>query len=748
MSKKKNKIKDIDSYKVANRSVVAAVLFLGGISLFEALKVGGAPQIPVVLCMVVAIAIMLPFLKSTTSPAVLAFFTPIGLFIYYTQLTVLGGWNTPFYLLVCLCFCGISCLYSSFRMTLWSVVVLNIVIGMQIYRGVPIMGNGVPLFNVLISWVVTLFGMVIFLLLSRFGNVTLVRALEDRDSFRTLLATTTSYITMVDKSNKVTYASKPLAHLAQIDRPELAQGRSFIDLFPGRELKFLAYQLLSQKDSYEDSWEFTLHGEKRYFKVTSIGLAGTSGSTLISLHDLTHLAERDEIALMKDSLEIGLLFIDREYLIQANYSRYLEELMSGTELAGKNLIELLSASHTAKELDAIRDYFEMIFERSLDQSMLDDINPLDECHYVSIETGNRKIFHFKFTSIERARGEVFVLVTIYDITARIELKKRLAEEENKRQEEMRSIFELIQVEHGVFGDFLDDAEYEFGRIKETLKNDTLSAHEVLVNVYQSVHAIKSNAVILGLNTFGNKVHNLESKIKKLREMGDDVPFDSMLELAMELERLAQEKDNFRTTLDKIQSFKTDRDDGHTQGEHILVDSLTKTVNKVAEDMEKKIKFTVEGIEPEAIDKGPRRVMKEVLVQLIRNSAVHGIEMPAERVAAGKNETGNVRLLIKMEDGKILVRLGDDGGGINYKKIAQKALQQKMIKKEDAVNKGALLKAMFAPGFSTAETEGMHAGRGVGLNLVQERVREAKGTIKVQSEAGKGTVFSFYFPAGQ
>jgi len=76
------------------------------------------------------------------------------------------------------------------------------------------------------------------------------------------------------------------------------------------------------------------------------------------------------------------------------------------------------------------------------------------------------------------------------------------------------------------------------------------------------------------------------------------------------------------------------------------------------------------------------------------------------------------------------------------------LRMKLIGEDEVGNKNQLLKAMFSPGFSTAEDEeGIHAGRGIGLNLVRDRVRDAKGTIKLQTEFGKGTVFNIVFPMG-
>ncbi|MDR0456282.1 MAG: hypothetical protein LBH20_06325 [Treponema sp.] len=741
---KMNEVKNTGHYRIANVSAVAVIVFLGVNSIIEAIREESFTESVMSFGMVIALILLIPIFRSTKNFFKLAFFTPIIIFVFNTVVMIWGG-QGAYYLIVCLCACGISCLYANFPLTLFYIVMQALGVSALFFFGFPITGQSASLGSVLISLSVFLFSCMVLLILARSATVILDRALDDGNTFRTFLATTANYLAMVDKSNKVIYVSKPLSDLAGIGEPELSTGRSLIDLFPGRDLKLFASEMLGQRGLYEADWEFYLHGQKRFFKAASNSMSGTSKGTLVNLHDMTYLAERDEIAAMRDNLKIGLFFMNRECIIQDNYSRYLEELLSEKELNGKQFIELLSASVTSKEQDAIKDYFEMVFDRIFDQATLEDINPLHELHYVSVNTGDKKIFQCEFVTVERGKGEVFVLVVIYDITARVELQQRLAEEEGKRQEEMRSIFELIQVDPSVFTDFLGDAEYEFTRIDETLKNDKYSAHEALVEVYQSVHAIKSNAVILGLNTFGDKVHALESEIKKLRERETDVPFEDMLRLTMRLEGLSKEKDGFKVVIDRINSFKVGSSDGRKQNEYVLIESLVKTTNRAASDMGKKVKFVATEVDGEALEKGPRRVIKEVLMQLIRNSVVHGVEAPEERVAKGKDETGTIRLSIK-SDGKIIqIKLLDDGGGLDFNKISKKALSLNMIKKEDVNNKNALLQAIFSPGFSTAETEGVHAGRGIGLNLVRDRVRDAKGTLKVQTESGKGTAFNIFFP---
>ena len=744
---KKNELINQGYSKIANICAIMAIPALSIPFIIEVIFSGRGISIGLIgLCIAAALVAVISATVSTVTFSSLGFYIPVVLFTFYTVLMVMDNWQSSNYMLVCLCFCGISCMYSDLRKTVLFVILQYIVIGVLIFRGTPVIGHDEPLSMVLSTWFFSIFGVLALILLTSSATVVLNRVIDEVNSFRNLLTTTENYVAMLDKLNRVVYVSKPLSRLTKIEDPELTKGRPIIDLFPGRELKLLTAKMLKEKEKYAEDWEFTLDGQKRYFRVTSNDVIGTAEGTLVNLHDMTHLAERDEIAVMKDSLKIGFFFMDRQYIIQDHYSRFLEEMLSETDLAGRCFTDLLTTSVGAKDLEAIQDYFNMIFERTFDQDTLDEINPLSQINYVDIKTGSKKVFQCDFTTVDRGRGEIFVLVTIYDITARIELQQQLREEEAKRQEEMQSIFELIQVDPNVFTDFLGDVEHEFDKIDQTLKNTAISAHEALVEVYQSVHAIKSNAVILGLSIFGKKVHNLESKIKILREQ-EEVPFSDMLGLTMDLEKLSQEKEGFKATIEKVRTLTggASSDEGRRQGQHVLIESLVKTANKAAADMEKKVEFIVESIDSEVIEKSPRRVMKEVLMQLIRNSVAHGIETPEVRLANGKNETGIIRLSIKHSGEKIHVRLGDDGKGLDFEKIRERAEQLNLIRKEDGDNRDLLLKTIFAPGFSTSETEGMHAGRGIGLNLVRDRIREVKGSIKLQTEPGKGTVFNIFIP---
>lgn len=458
-------------------------------------------------------------------------------------------------------------------------------------------------------------------------------------------------------------------------------------------------------------------------------------------HDLEHAT------IMQDNLKYGLFMMDQKCVIQGAYSRALEKILSVSDLHGKNFISLLNSSLKGSEQKGLGDYFEMVINNSYDREMLESINPINVFSYVSTETGEIKNLRTSFTMVEHGRGTAHILCTLEDITAEKELEKQLMDAENLREREMQSLFQVIQLNPRVLTDFIDDAEFEFDSINEKLKNKTHFHREVLIEMYQSIHAIKSNALILNLENFSSRLHKLETSIKNLQDKYSDfVPFDDFLDLVLELDEAMKEKDQLKAAVTKIQNFKNLSGEDKDQERYVLVESLTRVCSKAQEALNKKVNLVVESIDDEVMDHGPRRVIKEVLTQLVRNAVYHGIETPEEREAQGKDAVGEIRLSLRYWDNGIIIKITDNGRGIDFARIRQTAESFNMFSNpEDANDKYLLLQMLFAPGFSTLDSADMHGGRGMGLSLVKERLREMHGNIKVSTAPGRGTTFTISIP---
>jgi two-component system chemotaxis sensor kinase CheA len=481
---------------------------------------------------------------------------------------------------------------------------------------------------------------------------------------------------------------------------------------------------------------------------------GSVAGWVVLIQDITEMvnlinniqAQRDEIAAMRDNLKEGLFLMDRNCTIQPSYSKALEDVLSCTNIQGKNFLDILRQSFSAKDIETIRDYFDMIFEGSMEVEELEDLNPLREFGYTSVETGGKKTLRGLFAAVDRGKGDVLLLGTFQDITAETELKKQLSEEESMRQDEMQTVFELLQVEPGIFNSFIEDADYEFNRINETLKEKKIPSRDAVANIYQSVHAIKSNALIVGLGSFGKKLHRLETDLKELREK-QQISFDDILHVTVELDKRMKDRDKFLDIIKRIKDFTTGKGRNEQKSEReIFIETLSMACRRASSDLGKKVRFTADSFDKAALDGKERGVMKEILTQLVRNSVYHGIESPEERIKKGKKETGDISLSVSLENGAIRMILKDDGQGLDFSKIAEKASALGLIKNgETAADKKLLLKAIFSPGFSTSETENLHAGRGMGLNLVSERLKEVHGNIRLQNVKGGGLLFDIRIP---
>ncbi len=134
-----------------------------------------------------------------------------------------------------------------------------------------------------------------------------------------------------------------------------------------------------------------------------------------------------------------------------------------------------------------------------------------------------------------------------------------------------------------------------------------------------------------------------------------------------------------------------------------------------------------------------------LTHLVRNALDHGIEPPAERVAAGKLETATLTLHAEHRGGNIEIVVSDDGRGINRERVRAKAAEQGLISGQEALSDEKVQELIFAPGFSTAEKLNELSGRGVGLDVVRKNVNALNGMIKVESEPGRGTRFLIRLP---
>ena len=172
--------------------------------------------------------------------------------------------------------------------------------------------------------------------------------------------------------------------------------------------------------------------------------------------------------------------------------------------------------------------------------------------------------------------------------------------------------------------------------------------------------------------------------------------------------------------------------------------MARLVRDLAVQQDKAIDLLLEGEDTE-LDRNIVEELGDPLVHMIRNSADHGIEPRAERIAAGKPATGRIALRAYHRGGFIVIEIQDDGRGLNPDRIRAKAIERELIKADQSLDEAEVFDLIFAPGFSTAERVTDLSGRGVGMDVVRRNIEKMRGKIEIESTVGRGTTFTISLP---
>jgi len=174
--------------------------------------------------------------------------------------------------------------------------------------------------------------------------------------------------------------------------------------------------------------------------------------------------------------------------------------------------------------------------------------------------------------------------------------------------------------------------------------------------------------------------------------------------------------------------------------------LPRIVRDLTVELGKKIDLQMHGAETE-LDRQVLELIKDPLTHMVRNAADHGIELPADRLQAGKAEAGRITLNAFHEGGHIVIEIRDDGRGLNMRRIRQRVLEDGLATEAelDAMPAQQLQAFVFRPGFSTAQAVTSISGRGVGMDVVKTNIEKIGGTVELKSDEGRGAVFTIKIP---
>ena len=206
--------------------------------------------------------------------------------------------------------------------------------------------------------------------------------------------------------------------------------------------------------------------------------------------------------------------------------------------------------------------------------------------------------------------------------------------------------------------------------------------------------------------------------------------------------------NYDTLLQQQSRVSSELQDGLMRARMVpfdgLVPRLRRVVRQAAHDTGKQVHLTLDGTHGE-LDRNVLDRMVAPLEHMLRNSVAHGLEQPEQRVQAGKPEEGQIALRLRREGSEIVLEVADDGAGLDRAAIRRRAEQRGLLGTDEQIDDTQLDQMIFASGFSTSEQVSQLAGRGVGMDVVRNEVRQLGGSVDIHSERGRGATFTLRLP---
>jgi two-component system chemotaxis sensor kinase CheA len=451
----------------------------------------------------------------------------------------------------------------------------------------------------------------------------------------------------------------------------------------------------------------------------------------------------ESMRLVLDNVEQGLATIEPDGKLSSERSRAFDNWFGGKEE------NPFFGDQIARRNEGVRATLRMAWEQ-----VVDGFLPID----VSIDQMPRQIevegrqYHLTYKAIVEKDNLHGALLVISDVTEEMERLKRDAE-----QREMLSVFERVMRDRSGFIEFFKECE---SLVKKVVGREISDPQQAM----RAVHTVKGNCGMFGIGSVAQVAHVLESSVIESGQLPSQAQLDALqnawskfaervlrlagkeeeplVEVAYEeleeLEQAVGSRAPYPEIGNLLNRLKYERGIVRLRRVAEQAKSLAERLGKggleVQVDAGKEVRFQADRWAP----------FWSSFVHVVRNALDHGIDLPDARTAAGKPAHGKLRLSARLEGEWFSIELSDDGRGVNWDRVREKAKERGLSHSTDQ----DLVNALFSDGLSTAEAVTDVSGRGVGMSAVRDAARLLGGSVSVVSKLGAGTTIRFRFPIAE
>ncbi|HUL47030.1 MAG TPA: ATP-binding protein [Steroidobacteraceae bacterium] len=505
-----------------------------------------------------------------------------------------------------------------------------------------------------------------------------------------------------------------------------------------------------------------------------------------SRHERTAREAQEQTRDILKTVREGFFLLDANYRIGAVWSDALTHMFGRDDFAGLSFEELLKDLVPAATLATATKYIKLLWGERAHENLMKSINPLGQLE-VNMDNGRggreTRYLQFDFHRVMGPAGIKHVLCAVGDITSGVLLARELQESQDNANAQVDMMLAMMHVDPLQLVSFLDGAETGLKLVNAILKEPARTDAEFrkkLSGLFRELHSIKGEASALNLASIAARVHSLEDIVSELKKKAE-LSGNDFLPMVLKLDELLAHLRSVREMAGRLTALKdsvagsattaftapavTARQPApapaapaqqspargaqpYARRAEDLAPTLHSLAERLAQDQGKRFRLKLAGLAD--VPAPYVATIKDCLIQMLRNAAVHGIEAPDVRRTLTKQDVGVVAVTFsRSSDGFDLV-FEDDGAGIAPDMLKAAAVRQQLITAEEAaaMDTRTAMALIFRPGFSTQDEVSMDAGRGVGMDVVARSVYALGGRIGVSTHPGKYTRFKISLPAGQ
>jgi len=438
----------------------------------------------------------------------------------------------------------------------------------------------------------------------------------------------------------------------------------------------------------------------------------------------------------------GIFLLDRSFKMSKLHSKSMESIFGIQKIAGQNFVNFMRPLIIPRELEALEMFMRHLFNEDMDEDVVNQLNPIEQVKIYSESEGavSTKFIRVMFTRIWKGDHIKNIMVTVSDETESILLQQHLEDAEKKKKQETEQVLSILKIDPSLIRGFLYNAKRTLKGVSEKYESHKKkNLAELLDFTFQTIHNLKGNAVVIGLDLMSNKFHEIEDSLDKLK--GKQVTGKDFLTVLYEIDEADRMIDDMSTMLRKVADiYRKYPSGGHIVSNIMLIDTLEKAVKVMSNKIEKPVDFFFKNEANFVIPDHYINNFRDIMIQLIRNSISHGIEDRGVRMNAGKMIGASITVdLDQPKDEETLrVTYTDDGRGLDIDKIIKNAVTRNFITEFEAKNISAekAVDLIYESGFSTSDEVDEYSGRGQGMSLVASLIQDMNGTFNINFEEDK------------